>query len=88
MRIGIVAGELSGDQLGATLVEALKQKYPDAIIEGIGGPRMEAKGFKSLYSMDSLSLIGFLEILSKGLSILKIRKNIINYFKKISLIYL
>ncbi|ORU69777.1 hypothetical protein ACC55_10565, partial [Francisella tularensis subsp. holarctica] len=66
MRIGIVAGELSGDQLGGTLVEALKQKYPNAIIEGIGGPKMAAAGFKSLYPMDALSLIGFLEIISKG----------------------
>ncbi|MBK2093251.1 lipid-A-disaccharide synthase [Francisella philomiragia] len=81
MRIGIVAGELSGDQLGATLVEALKKKYPNAEIEGIGGPKMEAQGFKSLYPMDALSLIGFLEILSKGLSILNIRRKIIKYFK-------
>lgn len=82
MRIAIVAGELSGDQLGATLVKALKQKYPNAIIEGIGGPKMEAEGFRSLYPMDALSLIGFLEIISKGLKILKIRKKIINHFKQ------
>ncbi|MED7819420.1 MULTISPECIES: lipid-A-disaccharide synthase [unclassified Francisella] len=82
MRIGIVAGELSGDQLGGTLVKALRQKYPDAIIEGIGGPKMQAAGFKSLYPMDALSLIGFFEIISKGLSILGIRKKIINYFKQ------
>ncbi|ASG68578.1 lipid-A-disaccharide synthase [Francisella halioticida] len=82
MRIGIVAGELSGDQLGGTLVKALKQKYPDVIIEGIGGPKMQAAGFKSLYPMDALSLIGLLEIISKGLSILGIRKKIINYFKQ------
>ncbi|AEI35724.1 MULTISPECIES: lipid-A-disaccharide synthase [Francisella] len=81
MRIGIVAGELSGDQLGATLVEALRKKYPDAIIEGIGGPKMESQGFKSLYPMDALSLIGFFEIISKGLNILGIRKKIINHFK-------
>ncbi|MED7787475.1 lipid-A-disaccharide synthase [Francisella sp. 19X1-34] len=82
MRIGIVAGELSGDQLGGTLVKALRQKYPDAVIEGIGGPKMQAQSFKSLYPMDALSLIGFFEIISKGLSILGIRKNIINHFKQ------
>ncbi|APC91047.1 MULTISPECIES: lipid-A-disaccharide synthase [Francisella] len=82
MKIGIVAGELSGDQLGGTLVEALKQRYPNATIEGIGGPKMAAAGFKSLYPMDALSLIGFLEIISKGLRILSIRKKIINYFKQ------
>lgn len=82
MRIGIVAGELSGDQLGGTLVEVLKLRYPDATIEGIGGPKMAAAGFKSLYSIDTLSLIGFLEIISKSLHILSIRSKIINYFKQ------
>ncbi|KEI34688.1 lipid-A-disaccharide synthase [Francisella sp. W12-1067] len=82
MRIGIVAGELSGDQLGGTLVAKLKERYPDAIIEGIGGPKMEASGFKSLYPMDALSLIGFLEIISKGWQILNIRRKIINHFKQ------
>ena len=82
MRIGIVAGELSGDQLGGTLVKVLKLRYPDATIEGIGGPKMAAVGFKSLYSMDALSLIGFLEIISKSLRILSIRSKIINYFKQ------
>ena len=82
MRIGIVAGELSGDQLGGSLVALLRQKYPDAIIEGIGGPKMQAAGFKSLYSMDVLSLIGFLEIVSKGFKILGIQRKIINHFKE------
>ena len=82
MRIGIVAGELSGDQLGGSLVSMLRQKYPDAIIEGIGGPKMQAAGFNSLYSMDALSLIGFLEIISKGFKILGIQKKIISHFKE------
>ena len=82
MRIGIVVGELSGDQLGGSLVAMLRQKYPDAIIEGIGGPKMQAAGFKSLYSMDELSLIGFLEIISKGFKILGIQRKIINHFKE------
>ena len=82
MRIGIVTGELSGDQLGGSLVAILKQKYPDAIIEGIGGPKMKAAGFNSLYSMDELSLIGFIEILSKGFKILSIQRKIIKHFKE------
>ncbi|GAB4222123.1 MAG: lipid-A-disaccharide synthase [Francisella sp.] len=82
MRIGIVAGELSGDQLGATLVKALKQKYPNAVIEGIGGPKMASEGFNSIYPMEALSLIGLLEIISKGVQILSIRHKIIKYFKK------
>ncbi|MCL4110946.1 UNVERIFIED_CONTAM: hypothetical protein GTU68_030138 [Idotea baltica] len=82
MRIGIVVGELSGDQLGCSLVAALKQKYPNAIIEGIGGPKMQAEGFISHYSMDQLSLIGFMEIISKGFKILAIQRKMINYFKQ------
>ena len=82
MRIGIVAGELSGDQLGGSLVAMLRQKYPDAIIEGIGGPKMEEASFNSLYSMEVLSLIGFLEIISKGFKILSIQRKIISHFKK------
>ncbi len=82
MRIGIVTGELSGDQLGGSLVAMLKQKYPDAIIEGIGGPKMQVEGFNSLYSMNALSLIGFLDIISKGFKILGIQRKIINYFKE------
>ncbi len=82
MRIGIVTGELSGDQLGGSLVAMLKKKYPDAIIEGVGGPRMQEAGFNSLYSMDALSLIGFLEIISKGFKILNIQRKIISHFKE------
>ena len=82
MRIGIVAGELSGDQLGASLVKKLKETYPDAIIEGIGGPKMIANGFNSLYPMDALSLIGLFEILASGIKILKIRRDVISHFKK------
>lgn len=81
MRIGIIAGELSGDQLGFSLVKKLKELYPNSIIEGIGGPKMIENGFNSLYPMDILSVIGLFEILSKALQIFKLRRNIINHFK-------
>lgn len=64
LRIGIVAGELSGDFLAGGLLEALRRQWPGALeIEGIGGPRMEAAGCRSLYPLDTLSVMGLFEVL-------------------------
>lgn len=59
IRIGIVAGEVSGDQLAAGLMRELKRRLPQVTFEGIAGPRMQAEGCASLYPMERLSLIGF-----------------------------
>ncbi|MDP5308926.1 lipid-A-disaccharide synthase [Paracoccus spongiarum] len=63
MKFFLIAGEVSGDQLGGALMAGLRQLDPAARFEGIGGPRMQAQGMDSLFDMDELSLMGIWEVL-------------------------
>jgi|688.fasta_scaffold109385_4 lipid-A-disaccharide synthase len=79
-RIFIVAGEMSGDIHGALLMEQLQLLMPDCIIEGIGGPSMEARGLRSIVEFSQMNVSGFLEVLKsypKLLSILRQAKQAI-----------
>lgn len=80
LRIGLIAGEASGDILGEGLIKALKVHYPDAIFEGIAGPKMIAQGCNALHPLEALSVMGFVEVLGKLRSILSIRKSITEHF--------
>lgn len=79
IRIGIVAGEVSGDNLGAGLMRALKERLSDARFEGIGGPRMQAEGCASFHDMERLSIIGLTD-LKKIFAILAIRRRLARHF--------
>ncbi len=79
-RVGVVVGESSGDILGAGLVSALKNRFPDCIFEGVGGPRMQALGFNSLYPMDRLAVMGLIDPLKRLPELLGIRKGLKQHF--------
>ncbi|MDX8252864.1 lipid-A-disaccharide synthase [Acinetobacter pittii] len=63
LKIGIVVGEVSGDTLGVKLMRSFREQGIDAEFEGIGGPQMIAEGFNSYYPMETLSVMGIVEVL-------------------------
>ncbi|MHB1514148.1 MAG: lipid-A-disaccharide synthase [Acidiferrobacteraceae bacterium] len=81
MRIGVVAGEVSGDILGADLIKALRERFPDSRFEGICGARMAALGCVSLFPMERLSVVGISEALARYSEISQIRRDLINHFR-------
>lgn len=82
LKIGIIAGEPSGDLLGAGLITSLKRLHPDIEVCGIGGPAMIAAGCTSLFAMEKLSVMGLFEILSRLPELLKIRRKCIHFLKE------
>ncbi|HYX67318.1 MAG TPA: lipid-A-disaccharide synthase [Burkholderiales bacterium] len=76
VRVGMVAGEASGDLLAAHLIAALKARRPDIGFAGIGGPKMAAQGFVSHYPMDKLSVRGYAEALRHYREIMGIRRRL------------
>ncbi len=80
MRIGIIAGEASGDILASGLINAILEQYPEAQFEGIAGPLMIKSGCKALYPAEKLSVMGLVEVLAHYRELSTIRKDIIQHF--------
>jgi len=76
LRVGLVAGETSGDTLGAGLIEALRRRRPDAQFFGIAGPRMSAAGCETWESAERLAVMGLFEILGSLPELLRLRRQV------------
>ena len=73
-RVYIVAGEMSGDLLGASLMRALKARHPEVLFRGIGGPGMIAEGIDSRFPLETLSVMGLVEVLKHLPELVRVRR--------------
>jgi lipid-A-disaccharide synthase len=74
LRIALVAGEASGDTLGAALIEALRRRFPGAQFAGVAGPKMKAAGCVAWHDIDELAVMGLTEVITHLPRLLRLRR--------------
>lgn len=72
LRVGLVAGEPSGDLLASRVIAGLRQRTPDILCEGIGGPAMQAAGFQAWHPMNALTVFGYVDAFKRLPGLLRI----------------
>ncbi len=80
LRFGLVAGESSGDRLGAALIERLRAQLPDAEFVGVAGPRMRAAGCNAIADAEQLAVMGLFEVLAHLPHLWRLRRRLVRYF--------
>ena len=80
IKIAIIAGEISGDELGAPLMRSLKSMNPSIEFIGVGGPKMISEGLDSHFDISEISVMGIIEPLLNLRRLLKLRKGLKEYF--------
>ena len=79
--IGIVAGEVSGDSLGADFMQQMNNLRDDIIWIGVGGAKMQAQGLQSIFPLSRLAVMGLVEVVAQLPDLLKARRELLAAFK-------
>jgi lipid-A-disaccharide synthase len=83
MKIYLIAGEPSGDILASRLIKAIRAKHPEVEFFGIGGETMQTEGFRSLFNIKDLSVMGIMEVIPRLPTILRRRKEVLKDIEKV-----